>query len=274
MAEVTAIIKTFERPRALQRLLRSIRRWYPGLRILVGDDSFTPSRNPGVPTLRLPPDVGASAGRNALLQRVDTPLVLQLDDDFEFTRQTRIERLADPVATGRFDLVGGDCLRCRRKWFGWLRTKRQPFYGRITRRQAELQLLPGGRAAADGYLVCDIVPQFFVARTDVLRSAGGWDPDLKTEEHEELFVRLQERGARVAYAPDVLTRHWFELPPHYAPYRRRSYRPLAAQKMGVTRWVDMNGRVQTFAPLADGPTADVSAANPAPRGGAGRQEAA
>ena len=82
-ANLTAIIKTFERPRALDRLIRSIRRDYPDLPIIVGDDSFHPYRRTDVEYLRLPPDIGASAGRNAMLHRVQTPLFLQLDDDFE-----------------------------------------------------------------------------------------------------------------------------------------------------------------------------------------------
>ena len=39
---VTAIIKTFERPKSLDLLIRSLRRFYPGLNIIVGDDSINP----------------------------------------------------------------------------------------------------------------------------------------------------------------------------------------------------------------------------------------
>ena len=74
-----------------------------------------------------------------------------------------------------------------------------------------LQLTPGDRGRDGDYRVCDITPQFFVARTDALRTIGGWDPDLKTEEHEELFVRLQRSGARVLYCPTVECLHWSEI---------------------------------------------------------------
>ena len=43
------------------------RRYYPELKILVGDDGFEPSPRTDVGYLRLPEDIGLSAGRNALL---------------------------------------------------------------------------------------------------------------------------------------------------------------------------------------------------------------
>src|SRR5687767_3502717 len=43
LADVTAVVKTFERPRLLRRLLLSIRRMYPRLAIIVVDDSKRPS---------------------------------------------------------------------------------------------------------------------------------------------------------------------------------------------------------------------------------------
>ena len=64
---------------------------------------------------RLEPDVGLSAGRNALLSRVQTPYFLLLDDDFEFTAETKIEKLASVVARGEADLVAGACIWCKPK---------------------------------------------------------------------------------------------------------------------------------------------------------------
>ena len=60
--DVTAVIKTFQRPKSLDILLRSIRRFYPRLKVLVGDDGFQPSPRNDVKYL-LEPDVGVSARR-------------------------------------------------------------------------------------------------------------------------------------------------------------------------------------------------------------------
>ena len=99
LKNVTAIIKTFERPESLDNLIRSIRPFYPDLQIIVADDSLNPQPRSDVRYLPLDHDVGLSAGRNALLASVETPYFLLLDDDLEFTKDTRIERLTAIVAS-------------------------------------------------------------------------------------------------------------------------------------------------------------------------------
>ena len=114
LSQVTAIIKTFERPKSVDRLIRSIRRHYPELKIMVGDDSFHPTPRSDVQYVRLPEDIGLSAGRNELLKRVETPFFLLLDDDLEFHRGTRIERLAHLASRHDFAVAAGNFIRC--KW--------------------------------------------------------------------------------------------------------------------------------------------------------------
>src|SRR5206468_3533420 len=88
--ELTALVKTFERPPILRRLVSSIKRLYPALRVVIVDDSRKPSRLPGTETIVMPYDSGISAGRNEGLKHVTTPYVLVLDDDFIFFRRTRL----------------------------------------------------------------------------------------------------------------------------------------------------------------------------------------
>lgn len=52
---LTAVVKTFERPAVLERLVSSIRRFYPKLHIIVVDDSREPEPLPGVETVRALP---------------------------------------------------------------------------------------------------------------------------------------------------------------------------------------------------------------------------
>ena len=72
------------------------------LRLLVGDDGLEPSPCTGVDYLRLPQDIGVSAGRAALLNEVKTPYYMLLDDDVEFFRPTTIEDLIVLVDQGSF----------------------------------------------------------------------------------------------------------------------------------------------------------------------------
>src|SRR5262249_48067864 len=94
LSKTTIIIKTFQPPACLDRAIRSIRKYYPKVHIIVADDGFEPALRNDVEYIRLPTDVGVSAGRNALLERVKTPYFLLTDDDVEFRPQTKIEKLA------------------------------------------------------------------------------------------------------------------------------------------------------------------------------------
>ncbi len=95
--------------------MRSIRRFCPELRILVGDDGFKPSLRDDVEYLRLPLDIGLSAGRNAMLQQVTTPYFLLLEDDFEFSRRTKIERLVALVDRRKLDIAAGNCFKVQQR---------------------------------------------------------------------------------------------------------------------------------------------------------------
>ncbi len=70
------------------------------------------------------------------------------------------------------------------------------------------------RLASNGGLTpCDIVNNFFIARTDAILALGGWDADLKTVEHVDFFLRAD---ALCALAEDVAA----------IPLDRASRRPL------------------------------------------------
>ncbi len=248
LSQLTAIIKTFERPKCLARLLASMQRFYPDLRVLVADDSLEdPAREFQAPAntnfLRLPTDVGLSAGRNAMLARVCTPYFLLLDDDLQFHRHTRLEALLQPVASGQHDLVAGDLVRCQRKLL-FVRRKPQPGHGTLLVKDEQLTLRRGGVVTDDGLVRCDLVHNFFVARTDRVRALGGWDPDLKLDEREEFFYRAKHFDLRVGMCPEVTAWHWAtgRPGPLYSEYRSRSFKSLAVNKMGLKRLVDYDGQ--------------------------------
>ncbi|MGE5186558.1 MAG: glycosyltransferase, partial [Acidobacteriota bacterium] len=179
--ELTAIVKTFERPPILARLVASIRRLYPSLPIVVADDSRQPVQLPGVETIVLPFDSGVSAGRKAALDRVRTRYVLVLDDDFIFYNATRLAPALGKLARDpRIDILGGQLVD-----LPYLRARRPPL-GQIFATHAQ-PLVPIG-STLDGLLVCDKVANFYLARTERLRLVG-WDPQLKRIDHADFFTR-------------------------------------------------------------------------------------
>ncbi len=172
LSDLTAVIKTFERPRLLGRLLASIRRSYPTLDVVVVDDSRTPRDYEGARTVKLPYDSGVSAGRAAGLAAVCTPYVVQLDDDFVFFRRTHLgaalsilERHAD------VDLISGRVIDL-------------PLYRVPPGATRELR---GHVAGLPSYV---FAPNFFVARTERVREVG-FDPALKRLDHSDFFRRAE-----------------------------------------------------------------------------------
>lgn len=195
---LTALIKTFERPRTVARLIASLRRLYPDLRLLVVDDSREPRPVPGVEWLTLPFDSGVSAGRSAGLQQVQTPFTLLLDDDFIFYRRSGLRAaLAAMQHHPEIDLMGGAVIQL-------------PHFHVADYRAAGLYPTPAQPARPIGstigpFAVYDKVPNFYIARTERLRLVD-WDPQIKRMDHADFFTRA--RGVLVSvYNPQLRCFH-------------------------------------------------------------------
>lgn len=198
LADITAVVKTFERPRMLERLLRSIPRVHPSLKVIVVDDSKHPAEAPGATLIRLPFDQGISAGRQAGLDAVETSRLLMLDDDYVFYRGTDL--LAASAVLDQhpeIDLVGGAVVHMP------LHTVTD--YGRFHALSDATPTFPVGHVIG-GRPVRSKTANFFLARTDSLRRVG-WRPNLKRAEHHDFFVRafglltcVEEPRMRVLHA--------------------------------------------------------------------------
>lgn len=180
---LTAIIKTFERPETVKRLVRSMKRLYPKLKIIVVDDSANPLVLEGVETIILPYDSGVSVGRQKALEAVKTPYVLLLDDDFVFYGETNLEPAIVIMDEYReIDIMGGEVLNL-------------PSFKSVDYRQAKLHptkersVMPEGSSIA-GIPVFDKVPNFYIARTEQLKLVG-WDKRIKRLDHADFFTRAK-----------------------------------------------------------------------------------
>jgi hypothetical protein len=105
---VTIVVKTFGRMPLVNAfiefvycfvvltLLSSVRKHYPKIPIMVGDDGrFTVlpenhGKDENLYFLKFPFDIGLSEGRNQLLRNVKSEFVLLMDDDFVFDANSGI----------------------------------------------------------------------------------------------------------------------------------------------------------------------------------------
>ncbi len=235
--DLTITIKTIHRPWCCARLIQSIERNVPGVRIHVLDDgrpekrlsAFYPADAQRVNQLiETEFDIGISAGRNRLLETVETPYFLLIDDDHVVVEQSDIPGLVQKLRD-----YGSACdlLAALSNQAGKPRCFAVEEENRTLRARCHYH-----RQDGDVYF-CDIVPNTFVAKTNVVRDIG-WDESLKVREHWEFFYRAWMEGLKVA----ISTAHRFDHRHiHNADYnhlRSRSwYLAKGLKKHGLTRFV-------------------------------------
>ncbi len=183
LEQLTALIKTFERPRTLARLVASIQRRYPGMNTLVVDDSRQPKLIPGIEWLTLPFDSGVSAGRSAGLRQVGTPFTLLLDDDFVFYLRTGLRAaLAFMVQYPEIDIMGGTVLK--------LPLFHKADYSTIKLYPTTAKPVRPLGSYIGPFPVFDKAPNFYIARTERLLLVN-WDPKIKRLDHADFFTRAR-----------------------------------------------------------------------------------
>ncbi len=213
---LTLVIKTFERPYAVRRLVRSIKRRYPKANILVVDDSKNPARPDGVENLIMPYDTGISAGRNAALKRIKTRYFLLLDDDFVFSRRQKLGSLISSMEEhDEIDILGGRYIDL-------------PFYilhdfQNIPVSSSVPPKIPLNRMFGENRVV-DKVQNYFIARTEAVRRVR-WNDDLKVSEHTEFFTRARGQ-ITTAFRDDMLVLH--AKTPFDIAYHRHRFRVRAS----------------------------------------------
>ena len=250
--KVSVVIKTFQRPLTVNASIASIRRFYSSVPVIVADDSREPVRfaDRSIIVHRMPFDSGVSRGRNFLVSQVRTTYLLMCDDDHVFTRHTKLERMIDRLEGGGFDILG--CLVL----------EQIPEPGEPARRelrmndfQMDLELGAGtlrfvepNVKDARRSIRCDLVHQFFLARTEAIRATGGWDDRLKTADHTDFFLRMKNAGLKVGFTPTVAVMHESveseRRSAAYAPYRRDrlpEFRRIWIESHGIERLIGRNG---------------------------------
>jgi glycosyltransferase involved in cell wall biosynthesis len=209
--QLTAMIKSFERPQALKRLVVSIKKYYPDLHIIVVDDSRESSPLPGVEWVTLPFNSGLSAGRSAGLKRVITPYLLLLDDDIIFYKRTGLRAaLAAMEEYPEVDIMGGAKLDLPHLKLQDLSS------AKLFSDSAEPTYPPGSYIGP--FPVRDKASNFYIARTERIRLVD-WDPQIKLLEHADFFTRA--RGVLTTVYNDKLRCLHAKTPfdRHYMQYR-------------------------------------------------------
>jgi mycofactocin system glycosyltransferase len=147
-----------------------------------------------LPNLDLP---GPAAARNTGLAKVETELVVFLDDDCVASAGWHAR------LTSLFDVEPGLALAAPR-------VRSVPGKAALARYEAHCSPLDLGYRpgiVAPGRWITYVPSAALVARRSALLSIGGFDPRLRVGEDVDLVWRLIERGWRVRYAPETVVLH-------------------------------------------------------------------
>lgn len=211
--ELTIVIKTFQRKKALVCLLESIKKYYFHVPLIIVDDSKKTYKKEiislfsdlKITYIVTDFDIGLSKGRNIGINAVRSKYFLLCDDDFEFDERTNIGRAIKILEEEKFDIVGGRLFEKYRinSLFSFLTILKHPkrifdffsnveisrvFNGflEINSSSVVARIETNGNLYEEGIekYSFDIISNFFIARTNKIKEMQGWLPEnIKVGEH-------------------------------------------------------------------------------------------
>ena len=232
-ADVTALAVPAN-VKSLQRLVKSRDKYYPGLPLLIAGEPSVDAEH--MDFVRAAPDDATVPARlNSLLARVRTPYCVVVQGDAHWRRRSRLWQLIEPLRQQQYDLVSGQIGACQRRWL--VLTQQQPITecGVWDLQGSQLTLQPILADRPDDATPCDFGASYFAARTDKLRSIGGWDEQLGESDHLELYLRASRYDLRVAVVTGATLSRWD------GPVTGSEISTLAVEKMGLTRCTTLSG---------------------------------
>lgn len=186
---VTFIYKSFERQNMAKRLYRNIQRFYPGVKVVIADDSKKPlsMQAPYLTIIHLPFNSGLSVGLNSALDEVTTPYVFRMDDDELLTPFTEIgKQVLFLEKNPQIDLVGVQAIQLTHPKKPEICAKE---YIRQSMHNAPKKLLiPHMTQLDDVHYVVGKCANVFLCRTEKIKQIG-YDNQIRMIDHNEFFYR-------------------------------------------------------------------------------------
>jgi len=186
---VTFIYKSFERQTMAKRLYHNIQKYYPGVRVIIADDSSKPLElhGPGLQVIQLPFNSGLSKGLNAAISKIQTPFTIRLDDDELLTPYSDFHGQLDFLMKHpEVDMVG--ILYRNIPWqIAWRQNAKNYYRFHMSAAPRKL-LIPHGTKIDETHVVLGKVPNIFIVKSEKYREVG-YDDNIRMIDHHEFFYR-------------------------------------------------------------------------------------
>lgn len=216
---VTFIYKSFERQKMAKRLYKNIQSYYPGVKVIVADDSAEPLDivDKNLEIIRLPFNSGLSFGLNRALEKVETPFVIRMDDDELLTPDTRFhEQLKFMMEHPEVDLVG--VLPFNLPSWTNLKKEAQKYYDQPMSHAPKKLKIPHMTQMDERRKVVAKPANIFIARTDKIRAVG-YDDNIRMIDHNEFFYRAAGNIVSVLDETAYVLHYHNKYDRHYQQYR-------------------------------------------------------
>lgn len=274
--EFSIIIKTFERKDALIELLISIEELNIKAPIIILDDSKQNYKtkildrfsNLSIKYIVTDFDIGLSKGRNILVENTQTKYFILCDDDFVFDKRLNLNKALQLIEKYELDILGGmiyNNYRIKTLYsFLWMLKKPKRILEKINKveypsiyngnfsindKKVELKFNRRlNEYSTEEVYYTDICSNFFIAKTDSIKSIKGWQPEsVKVGEHQAFFLRAKMKELKVGFTPLFGVKHYPMKKLTYNKYRLRSYSMINESFSGLEldsyRSIDENGNV-------------------------------
>ena len=186
---VTFIYKSFERQYMAVELYNNIQQFYPGVQVIIADDSREPLsyEAPFLKIIHLPFNSGLGLGISMALDQVETPYIMRMDDDELLTRKTHLgNQLIFLRNHPEVDIVS----------FGFITVAHHnpeksvwPEYYKQSMNSTPRSLLIRHMSKLDEtHRVLGKGPNIYLARRDSIRKVG-YDKNIRMIDHHDFFVR-------------------------------------------------------------------------------------
>jgi GR25 family glycosyltransferase involved in LPS biosynthesis len=234
---VTLIIKSFKRESCLSNLILSIRKFYRFINIIIVDDSdveINIELDNNIEFYKLEFDSGLSKGRNYAISKVKTKYFVLLDDDFEFTSNTNLEKYLLIIERSDLDILGGDVI---------MNGSKMEYNGlyEFDYNEKKLTYKYGFYENKIYYKTYDFILNFFIGKTSSILE-NRWDDDLKLAEHTAFF--FDNKGKiKVGHTELISIDHQKVLEGDYIGYRKRGTMFFNSWmiKKGIEKTINLKG---------------------------------
>ena len=201
VSQVTFIYKSFERQYMAKRLYHNIQKYYPGVRVIIADDSSRPLKLMGksLTVVQLPFNYGLSYGLNKALEKVETPFTMRLDDDTLLTPSSNIHgQLSFLEKNPNVDLVAVQA--CSSPYLRASRETAKTYFRYDMKYVPKPLLIPHKTRLDDTHIVLGKVVNLFLVRTAQYKKLG-YDDNIRMIDHHEFLCEQQE----------ILFRQWISM---------------------------------------------------------------